>query len=46
MNRTITHELDRYCSQVIAVQDKESQYQNIISKLTKTIAELEDVLKI
>jgi hypothetical protein len=38
-------ELDRYYSQVIAFQDKDLQYQDIILKLSKTIAELEDVIE-
>jgi uncharacterized coiled-coil DUF342 family protein len=38
-------ELDHYYSQVIAFQDKDSQYQNIITKLSSTISELEDVIE-
>jgi hypothetical protein len=38
-------ELDRYYSQVISFQDKDSQYQNIIPKLSRIISELEDVIE-
>jgi CII-binding regulator of phage lambda lysogenization HflD len=38
-------ELNHYYLQVIAFQDKESQYQDIISKLSKSISELEDVIE-
>ena len=38
-------ELNRYYSQVIAFQDKDSQYQDIITKLSRTISELEDVIE-
>jgi CII-binding regulator of phage lambda lysogenization HflD len=38
-------ELSQYYLQVIAFQDKDSQYQDIIPKLSKTISELEDVLE-
>jgi CII-binding regulator of phage lambda lysogenization HflD len=38
-------ELHQYYLQVIAFQDKDSQYQDIIPKLSKTISELEDVLE-
>ena len=38
-------ELNHYYLQVIAFQDKDSQYQDIIPKLSKTISELEDVLE-
>jgi CII-binding regulator of phage lambda lysogenization HflD len=38
-------ELHQYYLQVIAFQDKDLQYQNIIPKLSKTISELEDVLE-
>jgi CII-binding regulator of phage lambda lysogenization HflD len=38
-------ELYQYYLQVIAFQDKDSQYQDIIPKLSKTISELEDVLE-
>ena len=38
-------ELHQYYLQVIAFQDKDSQYQDIIPKLSKTISELKDVLE-
>jgi hypothetical protein len=38
-------ELHYYYSQVITFQDKDSQYQNIITKLSSTISELEDVIE-
>lgn len=38
-------ELNHYYSQVIAFQDKDSQYQDIITKLSRTISELEDVIE-
>jgi septal ring factor EnvC (AmiA/AmiB activator) len=41
----LQQELDHYYSQVIAFQDRDSQYQNIITKLSRTILELEDVIE-
>ena len=38
-------ELYCYYLQVISFQDKISQYQNIITKLSSTISELEDVIE-
>jgi hypothetical protein len=38
-------ELHQYYLQVIAFQDKDSQYQDIIPKLSKIILELEGVLE-
>ena len=38
-------ELNHYYSQVIAFQDKDSQYQDIITKLSRTISKLEDVIE-
>jgi hypothetical protein len=38
-------ELYCYYLQVISFQDKDSQYQNIITKLSSTISELEDVIE-
>ena len=38
-------ELQNYYLQVIAFQDKNSQYQNIISKLSRTISELDNVIE-
>jgi hypothetical protein len=38
-------ELDHYYSQVIAFQDKDSQYQNIIPKLSRIISELDDIIE-
>jgi len=41
----LQQELNHYYSQVISFQDNDSQYQNIIPKLTKTIAELEGIIE-
>jgi hypothetical protein len=38
-------ELDRYYSQVIAFQDKDSQYQDIVINFSKILLELEDVIE-
>ena len=38
-------ELNYYYSQVIAFQDKDSQYQDIITKFSKTMLELEDIIE-
>ena len=38
-------ELNHYYSQFISFQDKDSQYQDIITKLSRTISELEDVIE-
>ena len=40
-----THqELNHYYSQIIAFQDKDSQYQDIVIKFSKTLLELENVI--
>ena len=38
-------ELDHYYSQVIAFQDQDKQYQDIIPKFSKIIAELEGIIE-
>ena len=38
-------ELDSYYSQIIAFEDKDSHYQNIITKISRIISELEDVIE-
>jgi len=38
-------ELQNYYLQVIAFQDKDSQYQNIIPKLSRTVSELDNVIE-
>jgi len=40
----IHQELNHYYSQIIAFQDKDSQYQDIVAKFSKTILELESVI--
>ena len=41
-----THEeLHRYYLQVITFQDKDSQYQDIATKLSKNLSELEDIIE-
>jgi len=37
-------ELNHYYLQVIAFQDKDSQYQDIVAKFSKTLSELESVI--
>lgn len=41
----LQQELDHYYLQVIAFEDKDSQYQDIIRKFPKIIAELEEVIE-
>jgi uncharacterized coiled-coil DUF342 family protein len=41
----LQNELNNYYLQVISFQDKDPQYQEIISKLSNTITELEDVIE-
>jgi hypothetical protein len=41
----IHQELNQYYLQIISFQDKDSQYQNIITKFSRTISELEDVIE-
>ena len=38
-------ELQNYYLQVIAFQDEDSQYQDIIPKLSRTISELDSVIE-
>lgn len=38
-------ELQNYYLQVIAFQDKDSHYQNIIPKLSRTISELDSIIE-
>ena len=43
---TIYQEINHYYLQVIAFQDKDSQYyQDIITRFSKTILELEDIIQ-
>jgi hypothetical protein len=41
----IHQELNQYFLQIISFQDKDSQYQNIITKFSRTVSELEDVIE-
>ena len=41
----LQHELQNYYLQVIAFQDKESQYQDIITKFTKNLSDLENIIE-
>ena len=41
----IHQELYQYYLQIVSFQDKESQYQNIITKFSRTVSELEDVIE-
>ena len=41
----IHQELNQYYLQIISFQDKDSQYQNIITKFSRTLSELEDVIE-
>ena len=34
-----------YYLQVIAFQDKDSQYQDVVTKFSKTLSELEDIIE-
>jgi hypothetical protein len=38
-------ELNDYFSQVIAFQDKDSQYQDIVTQFSKTLSELDDIIE-
>ena len=40
----IHEELNHYYLQVIAFQDKDSQYQDIVTKFSKTLSELKSVI--
>jgi hypothetical protein len=40
----IHQELNHYYSQIIAFQDKDSQYQDIVTKFSKIVLELESVI--
>ena len=40
----IHQELNNYYQQVVAFQDEDSQYQDIVAKFSKTILELESVI--
>ncbi len=41
----IHQELNHYYLQVIAFQDKDSQYQDIVAKFSKNLSELEDIIE-
>ena len=41
----IHQELDHYYSQIIAFQDKDSQYQDIVAKFSKNLSGLEDIIE-
>ena len=41
----IRQELNQYYSQIIAFQDKDSQYQDISTKFSKTILELDNIIE-
>ena len=41
----IHQELNQYYSQIIAFQDKDSQYQDISTKFSKTILELDNIIE-
>jgi hypothetical protein len=41
----IQEELNHYYFQVITVQDKDSQYQNIVTKFSKNLSELDDIIE-
>jgi hypothetical protein len=41
----IHEELNHYYLQVIAFQDKDSQYQDVVTKFSKTLSELEDIIE-
>jgi DNA repair ATPase RecN len=38
-------EINHFYLQVIAFQDKDSQYQDIVAKLSKNLSELEDIIE-
>ena len=39
------HEFHHYYSQVIAFQDKDSQYQDIVAKFSKNLSELDNIIE-
>ena len=41
----IQEELNHYYLQVITFQDKDSQYQNIVTKFSKNLSELDDIIE-
>jgi hypothetical protein len=41
----IHQELNYYYLQVIAFQDKDSQYQDIVAKFSKNLSELDDIIE-
>jgi len=41
----IHEELNHYYLQVIAFQDKDSQYQDIVAKFSKNLSELDDIIE-
>ena len=41
----IQEELYRYYLQVIAFQDKDSQYQDVVTKFSKILSELDDIIE-
>ena len=41
----IHQELNHYYSQIIAFQDEDSQYQNIVTKFSRIISELDNVIE-
>jgi hypothetical protein len=41
----IQQELNNYYLQILAFQDKDSQYQDILTKFSKNLSELEDIIE-
>ena len=41
----IHQELNHYYSQIIAFQDKDSQYQDIVTKFSKNLTELDGIIE-
>ncbi|MGE5634763.1 MAG: hypothetical protein ACM3VV_05985 [Deltaproteobacteria bacterium] len=41
----IHQELNYYYLQVISFQDKDSQYQDIVTKFSKNLSELDDIIE-
>jgi hypothetical protein len=41
----IHQELNHYYSQVIAFQDEDSHYQDIVAKFSKNLIELDDIIE-
>jgi hypothetical protein len=41
----IQQELNHYYLQVIAFQDEDSQYQDIVAKFSKNLSELENIIE-